>query len=79
MLSKIYQYAIAALALGLAIMTALFYRGQAVHQKAMRKGIEQVRETEKKATDAMVTGLNREKKARNDAKIAISNRKYFGS
>ena len=79
MLSKIYQYAIAALALGLAIVTALLYRSKAKYQGAMRKGVEQVRETEKKATDAMVTGLNREKKARNDAKIAISNRKYFGS
>jgi hypothetical protein len=78
MLSSIYKYIIAILGIGLAIMTALFYRGQAVHQKAMRKGVEQVRETEKKAQSAIDRGRKREKEARDEAKSAITNRTFFG-
>lgn len=78
MLSSIKTYAVAALALGLAIVTALFYRSKAIHESAMRKGVEKVRETEKKAAQAMTKGLEREKEARNNAKDAISKRTFFG-
>lgn len=77
MLSSIKTYALAALALGLAIMTALFYRGQAVHQKALRKGVEQVRETELKGQAAIDKGRKRMKEAKDEAKSAIANRKFF--
>ncbi len=75
MLSK---YIMAALGLGLAVMTALFYRGKAQYEGAMRKGIEQKSETERRATNAMVSGLKREREARQNAKDAIANRTFFG-
>ena len=78
MFSAIYKYIIVVLGFGLAVMTALFYRSQAVHQKAMRKGVEQVRETEKKAQAAVDKGRKREKEARDEAKSAIANRTFFG-
>ncbi len=78
MFSKVYQYVIAALSLGLAIVVALLYKSKAKYEGAMKKGVEQVRETEKRATAAMVDGLNKEKKAREDAKDSIVNRNYFG-
>ena len=77
MFSAIYKYIIVVLGFGLAIMTALFYRSQAVHQKAMRKGVEQVRDTEKKAQAAVDKGRKREKEARDEAKSAIANRTFF--
>ena len=77
MFSAIYKYIIVVLGFGLAVMTALFYRSQAVHQKAMRKGVEQVRDTEKKAQAAVDKGRKREKEARDEAKSAIANRTFF--
>ena len=78
MLSNFKTYAIALLGIAAAVFAALFYRSKAKYEGAMRKGVEQVRETEKKATTAMVNGLNREKEARKNAKDSIVNRSYFG-
>lgn len=76
--STIKNYIIAVLGIVLSIAVALMYRSKAKYQGAMRKGIEQVRETEKKATQAMVKGIKREKEARDEAKSAIANRNFFG-
>ena len=77
MLSKIYQYIIAALGMALAIAVALVYRGKAKYEGAMRKGTEQVLETERKAQAAVDGGRKRMKEAKDNAKDAIANRKYF--
>jgi len=77
MLSKIYQYIIAALGLALAVAVALVYRGKAKYEGAMRKGQEQVIKTERKAQKAVDNGRKREKEARDNAKDAIANRRYF--
>ena len=58
-------------------MTALFYRSKAKYETAVRKGQEQVIETERKAQKAVDKGRKREKEARNEAKDAIANRRYF--
>lgn len=78
MLSSLKNYALAALGLAAAIFAALFYRSKAKYEGAMRKGVEQARKTEQKATDALTSGLNNERKARDAAKSAIRNRNYFG-
>ena len=78
MFSAAKNYLIAILGIIASIAVALFYRSQAVHQKAMRKGVEQVRETEKKAQTAVDKGRKREKEARDEAKSAIANRNFFG-
>jgi len=77
MLSKIKDYAIAILGIIASIAIALMYRSKAKYEGAMRKGVEQVIETERKATEAMVKGLDREKKARDDAKSSIASRTFF--
>lgn len=77
MLGGFFKYVAAILLLALSVVTALLYRSKAKYQGAMRKGIEQVRETEKKATKAMVKGLEREKVARENAKKSITDRTYF--
>jgi len=78
MLGSLKNYSIALLGIVAAVFAVLFYRSKAKYEGAMRKGVEQVRETEKKATTVMVNGLNREKKARENAKNNIINRNYFG-
>jgi len=78
MLGKIKDYAIAILAFVAAVAIALMYRSKAKYEGAMRKGVEQVRETEKKAQTALDNGRKREKEARNEAKDAITNRRFFG-
>lgn len=78
MFSTIKNYLIAALGVIAAIAVALMYRSKAKYEGAMRKGVEKVRETEKKATQAMVKGLENERKVRNEAKSAISKRNFFG-
>lgn len=77
-MNTIKDYLIAILAFAAAVMAALFYKSKAKYESAMRKGQEQVIETERKATNALVKGKDRERKARNDAKNAIINRNYFG-
>jgi hypothetical protein len=78
MLSSAKNYIIAILGVIASIAIALMYRSKARYEGAMRKGVEQVRETEKKATQAMTKGLEREKKVRDEAKSAIANRTFFG-
>jgi len=79
MLGSIKNYLIAALGVIAAIAVALMYRSKAIHEAAMRKGVEKVRETEKKAAQAMVNGLTREREARANAKDSITKRNFFGS
>ena len=76
--STIKNYIIAVLGIITSIAVAFTYYSKAKYQGAMRKGIEQVRETEKKATQAMVKGIEREKEARHEAKSAIAKRNFFG-
>ena len=77
MLASAKNYIIAILGIIASIAIALMYRSKAKYEGAMRKGVEQVRETEKKASQALINGMKREKKARDDAKTAIANRTYF--
>lgn len=77
MFGTIKNYLIAALALIAAIATALMYRSKAKYEAGMRKGIEQVRETELKAQNAIDTGRKREREARSEAINSIANRTFF--
>ena len=78
MLSAAKNYLIAILGIIASIAIALMYRSKAKYEGAMRKGVEQVRETEKKAQNAVDKGRKREKEARDEAKSAIANRTFFG-
>lgn len=42
------------------ILAALFYKEKASHEKDIRKGVEEARENEHKAVEAMVKGLTEE-------------------
>lgn len=77
MLNNIKNYLIAILGVIASIAIALMYRSKARYEGAMRKGVEQVRETEKKAQNAIDNGRKREKEARSEAKSAIANRTFF--
>ena len=78
MFSAAKNYLIAILGIIASIAIALMYRSKAKYEGAMRKGVEQVRETEKKAQSAVDKGRKREKEARDEAKSAIANRTFFG-
>ena len=65
---RLKAYALAALGLLSAIMAALFYREKAARETEKRKGIEQARDTEQKAVDALTTGLANEVAALEEAK-----------
>lgn len=78
MLSSAKNYLLAILGIIASIAIALMYRSKAKYEGAMRKGVEQVRETEKKATQALTKGLEREKEARANAKDSITKRNFFG-
>ena len=71
------NYLIAALGIIAAIATALMYRSKAKYEGAMRKGVEQVRETELKAQGAIDKGRKREREARSEAINSIANRTFF--
>lgn len=77
MISSFKNYLIAALGIVASIAVALMYRSKAKYQTAMRKGQEQVIETERKAHAAIDKGRKREKEARENAKDSIANRRYF--
>lgn len=47
-------------ALVASIFAALFFREKASHEKDIRKGVEEARKIEKKATGALVDGLTKE-------------------
>jgi len=78
MFSAAKNYLIAALGIIASIAIALMYRSKAKYEGAMRKGVEQVRKTEKKAQAAVDKGRKRHKEAINEAKSAIANRNFFG-
>lgn len=77
MLSSAKNYIIALLGIVASIAIALMYRSKAKYEGAMRKGQEQVIETERKAHAAIDKGRKREKEARDNAKDAIASRRYF--
>ena len=68
MLNKIKTYALAVLGVLTAVFGFMWQLTRAKHEKALKKGIEEAREVENKATDAMIDGLNKEQKAEEDAK-----------
>jgi hypothetical protein len=78
MLSSAKNYIIAILGVIVSIAVALMYRSKAKYEGAMRKGVEQVRETEKKAQNAIDNGRKREKEVRDEVKSSIANRTFFG-
>jgi len=60
--STIKTYAVAALAVAVGILAALWQYQKAKFAKASLRGSEKARETERKATDAMTEGLKSEAK-----------------
>ena len=72
MFSAIKNYGIAILAVLLGLVTALLYRSKAKYESTVRKASEEARSTEKKSTEAMVKGLDKEAKAREDVKKRIA-------
>ncbi|MCK4829375.1 hypothetical protein KA005_77340 [bacterium] len=56
----------------LAVVTALFYRSKAKYESTVRKASEEARKTEQRSTNAMVEGLEREAKAREDVQKRIA-------
>lgn len=72
MFSSIKTYGIAILAVLLGLVTALFYRSKAKYESARAKGMEQVMKTERQSTAAMVKGLDKEAKAREEIQKRIA-------
>ena len=68
MLSKLRTYALAILGVLAAVFGFMWQMTRAKHEKALKKGIEEAREVEQKATNAMVEGLENEQKEIKDAK-----------
>ena len=54
------------------ILLALLYRSKAKYEKTIRNASEEARKTEKRSTAAMVKGLEREAKAREDVQKRIA-------
>jgi len=76
MISTIKTWALAGLALAASIAYALFRTEQAKRAKERLEAVKQARETEKKATKAMIEGLGKEEAARH-ADIDTDNRTHF--
>ena len=72
MIGNIKNYALAILGVIGAVLLALLYRSKAKYEKTIRKASEEARKTEKRSTEAMVKGLEREAKAREDVKKRIA-------
>ena len=72
MFSSIKTYAIAILAVLLGVVTALFYRSKAKYESTVRDASEEARATEKKSTEALVKGLEKEAEARGDIQKRIA-------
>ena len=68
MLGKIKTYALAALGAIAAFGLFMWQMTRAKHERALKRGIEEARGAENKATDAMVSGLENEQQAAKDAK-----------
>lgn len=66
MLSKLKTYSIAILGALAAFAGFMWQMTRAKHEKALKDGIEEARETEKKATEAMIEGVNKENEIKND-------------
>ena len=71
-LSAAKNYGIAILAVLLGLVTALLYRSKAKYESTVRKASEEARRTEKKSTEAMSKGLDKEATAREDVKKRIA-------
>jgi hypothetical protein len=74
-MEKIKIYALAALGFLSAVFAALFYREKANHQEALKEGLEAARDTENKATDALIEGISDEQKIISDG--TAPDRDYF--
>lgn len=66
MLSKLKTYAIAILGALAALGMFMWQMMRAKHEKALKQGIQDAREVENKATDAMINGLEKENEIKND-------------
>jgi len=66
MLSKLKTYAIAILGALAAFAGFMWQMTRAKHDKALKRGIQDAREVENKATDAMLEGLEAENEIKND-------------
>lgn len=78
MLSKIKSWAIAGLAILATVAYALFRTEQARRAKEKLKGVQQARETERKAGEALVDGLKKEQEVRNE-EVDTNRRDHFES
>jgi len=74
--SKLKTYALAILSVLAAVFFALFKGSQAARAKEKLDASENARETEQKATQALVDGLESEQEARNED-IDTSKRDHF--
>ena len=66
MLSKIKTYALAILGAIASFGMFMWQMTRAKHEKALKRGIEEAREIENKATDKMINGLEAENEIKND-------------
>lgn len=69
MLGKLKTYALAILGVLAAVFGFMWQMTRAKHEKALKRGIEEAREVENKATDAMIEGLENEEQIKNDNNI----------
>lgn len=77
MMLKLKAWAISVLGVISAILLALVYRGKAKHEKSLREASEGARETEAKAVEALIDGLQKEREAINE--IDTIKRDHFSS
>lgn len=66
MLSKLKTYALAVVGVLAAVFGFMWQMPRAKHERALKRGIEEAREVENKATDAMINGLEKENEIKND-------------
>ena len=66
MLSKLKTYALAVVGVLAAVFGFMWQMTRAKHERALKRGIEEAREVENKATDAMINGLEKENEIKND-------------
>ena len=74
--AKLKAYAVAALAIVVPILGALFYREKAGREKERRQAIEGARDVERAATDAVIEGQKRQQEAA-DAPVDTTRRDDF--
>ena len=71
-LGSIKSYGVAILSVISAVLLALLYRSKAKYESARSKAVEEVLKTERKSTEAMTKGLDREAKARAEVEKRIA-------